>query len=369
MFGIINSLTNKIMKTGKSRKVNLAQSTPILMRSEKDVFIKPQPIVTYETDKKGKPILQLVKTGNKSEVQTLDGQPLYTHSKNGNKIIETVYSSNGKKLYEKETLPNDSYTKTIYENDGKTINSIVKVDDEGNVESKEIMNIAPANITDETKNNLPEYLYHFTSEENYKSIIKNGEMKATYSDKFLKSNGNKAIFLVDSDNLLNQWDSLKNKTRYSYLTRLLKFCDKSQNGKVMMLKIPTSKLNIDNLSFRNQNYVMDSFAMMRLPKETKEKFFACSKLINKIHKDNKIFTDDISSHIFMSEKMKHLENGCSISKLQEHSSEPCEILYSTDIPADLIKSATVIDISEIQNMPMYDEEAEQISKELVQNAL
>ena len=369
MFGINSNLFNKITSIHKTKYTNKLQSNPSLQETKNDVFIKPKQTITYETDKNGKPILQLIQVGNKSEVQTLDGQPLYTHTKVGNKINETVYSYNGNKLYEKETLPNNAYTKTIYESDGTTINSIIKVDDEGNIESKEIINTSPTNITDETKNNLPEYLYHFTSEENYKAIMESGEMQATYSDTFLKKNGNKAIFLVDSDNLLNHWDSLKDGTRHSYLIRLLKFCDKNRNGNVVMLKIPTSKLNIDNLSFRNQNYVMDSFAMMRLPKETRKKFFACSKLISKIYNEAKYFEDDISSHIFMPKKMEHLENGCSISKLQEHSSEPYEILYSTNISSDLIESATTIDISSIQNMPMYDEEAEQISKELIKNAL
>lgn len=334
-----------------------------------DVFIKPQPTVTYKTDKNGKPILQLVKTGNKSEVQTLDGQPLYTHIKNENGTNEIVYSFSGNKLYEKQIAPNGECTKTLFADDGKTINSIISFDKEGNVKSKEIINETSTEITDEAKENLPEYIYHFTSEENYKSMLESGEIKASYSDRYLRDNGNKAIFLVDSDNLLNHWDSLKNETRGSYLVRLLKFCDKSQSGKIVMLKIPTSKLDINNILFRNQNYVMDEFAMYDLPKKTREKFFACSKLIKEIHKDQETFMDNISCNIFMPEKMKHLKDGCSISKLQEHSSEPCEILYSTNIPSDLIESATVIDTSAIKNMPMYDEKAEQISKELVKKAL
>lgn len=369
MFGIDSSLTNKIGRVQK--QYNNINELPIFIppKLENDAFIKSQSSIIFEKSIEGKKVLQLIQNGNKSEIQLMNGLPIYKLVKDKDSFCEIIYSKDGEKLYEKTTYQNGESTKIIFADDGKTVDSIISFDKDGNVKSKKIINEKSVEITQEMKDSLPEYLYHFTSLENYNSILKDGALKATYSDRKLRDNGNKAVFLVDSDNLLNHWDSLKDGAISSYLVKLLKFCDKGEKSKIVMLKIPTSKLDIDNLTFRNQNIIMETLPIYNLGKKERAEYLACERLLKKIHPNSQKHFNKIVDDIFMKKRMDHLKNACPISSLQEHLSSPYEIVYQSNIPADAIQDAKIIDISSIFNEPYDDKETEEKAKRLVQDAL
>ncbi|MBR3605690.1 MAG: hypothetical protein IKL52_06655 [Candidatus Gastranaerophilales bacterium] len=101
------------------------------------------------------------------------------------------------------------------------------------------------------KVNLPDFIYHITSKENYEKILKDGKMKISEWEAN-SANGCNGIYFVDKDNFLNKWLGRK-------APELLGDCDigemlmmwtcKGTDGSVV-IKIPTSKLDLTKLRFR-----------------------------------------------------------------------------------------------------------------------
>lgn len=326
------------------------------------------PVVIYETNNKGKKVLKLVQTSNKSEIQTLNGSPLYRFVQGKKCTKETIYSKDNKKLYEILRNPNGHYRKTLFADNGVDIRAIVDFDEKDNVLRKRVMESTKKHLNKGAENGLPQYLYNFTSIRNYEKMGNDGVIRTT-TDNTLKREGNEAVFLADGDNHVNNWNSVENGNETSYITRLLKYCDKDKMGNIIMLKIPTAKLAKEGFTFRNQDWVMNNFPMFDLPKKEQEEYFAFSKLMSKIHKDKKLQNQGIENNIFMPDRMKHLIEGAPIKELENHSTAPYEILYKNDIPFDAIEDIKLIDIRPIINMPLYSAKTERMSKYLVKEAL
>ncbi len=96
-----------------------------------------------------------------------------------------------------------------------------------------------------TRKNIPEYLFHLTTKDNYKSILQDGYIKKSH-DRILNKD---AVFLIEKNNYLTEWskvfvdkDNLKNR-----LIEHVNLGDES-----VVLKITTKNLHLKKLFVRNQ---------------------------------------------------------------------------------------------------------------------
>lgn len=168
------------------------------------------------------------------------------------------------------------------------------------------------------KSNLPDFIYHITSKENYEKILKDGKMKI--SDWEANSgNGCNGIYFVDKENFLNKWLNRKETELFGDTDigeMLMLWTCKSTDGSVA-IKIPTSKLNPMQLRFRP--YLQ-----------------ACRESIETFDPD----TLKIDS--------KMVKEGLPIDDLikYKNSNEPIEYVYFGEITPDMFLGCTETSFSE-----------------------
>lgn len=158
------------------------------------------------------------------------------------------------------------------------------------------------------KVNLPEFIYHITSQENFEKILQ--DKKIVKSSFEVGQNGCCGTYLVDRDNFLQKWLGRQEPSLFG---------DADIGGMLMMwtskgsdpvaIKIPTSSLDLSKLRFRP--YVKACL-------ETAEKLDPETLKV-----DSKLVTE-----------------GLPLSDLAKYvgSNEPIEFVYTDEIPADLFNS-------------------------------
>jgi hypothetical protein len=97
------------------------------------------------------------------------------------------------------------------------------------------------------KHKIPRFIYHVTNKSNYESMLKDGVIKTTQDDLF-----GQGIFAVELTNLFKRWRVNKSWRNQSLQEKLVKHVAKGNNH-IIILKIPTEKLNQDLLKVRSQN--------------------------------------------------------------------------------------------------------------------
>ncbi len=324
--------------------------------------------VTTKCDKSGNVLFKCITKGSSSKIQTADGITLYSKMKKGNHYFETVYSMTGKKLFEIKTQKNGASVKTIFNDDGETIKSIITYSPKGEVIKKEVLSSQDTSLLQEEAK-TPKYFYHFTSLENYQSMLKDGVIKTT-TDKLLAREGNRGSFMVDSNNLLNGWATLEKGDEASSLVKLLKFSDKEKTNKIVMLKIYASKLQKNDIVFRVQSEVLNSFPVFDLPDKQQESYFAFEDLFDSCtddlpHKRN----IEILDSIFMPDRAKQLSQGIPLTNIDEYQNDSIEYIYKGDIPVDCISDAKIVDISKLEGMSYFESETEEVAKEILSSVL
>ena len=157
-------------------------------------------------NKKGEIRFWTIKSENSFKLYSKDNLLLYKMTKTPQSTVkETVYSIKGEKLWTLETYPDGTKIKEVFGEKG-TLKKTVKFSSENQIESSK--NHLRVEISEETKNKLPEYLYHITSTNSLENIKKTGLQ--TGEDNYLHANGDKAIFLLSKHELLDTWCNLTN---------------------------------------------------------------------------------------------------------------------------------------------------------------
>ena len=175
------------------------------------------------------------------------------------------------------------------------------------------MEINSCNITNFRSRKVPRYIYHFTNEHAYKSMCNDGFIKATTKDSFIKD---KAVFLIELENFCKNWgfnkswDQFSEPLQESLLMLASYFTTPSlieSKNKLVILKIPTDKLDSEKLFIRSEN-----------------KFF---EQILSVKKD----TTDLHPNI-----KQNLEGNtpATKSKLYKNRKEAIEYIYKGDIPIE-----------------------------------
>ena len=177
------------------------------------------------------------------------------------------------------------------------------------------MEINNSNITNFKSRKVPRYIYHFTNEQAYKSMCNDGFIKATTKDSFIK---NKAVFLIELENFCKNWgfnkswDQFSEPLQESLLMLASYFTTPSlieSKNKLVILKIPTDKLDSEKLFIRSENNFFEQ--------------------ILSVKKD----TTDLHPNI-----KQNLEGNtpATKSKLYKNRKEAIEFIYKGDIPINCI---------------------------------
>ena len=166
---------------------------------------------------------------------------------------------------------------------------------------------------------LPEFIYHITSKENYEKILKDGKMKIS-SCEGNSVNGCKGIYFVDKDNFLNKWVGRKEPELFGSDTfdvgeLLMIWTCKSTNGTVA-IKIPTDQLDKSQLRFRPY-------------------LIALKEAIETLNPETNIV------------ESKMVKEGLPIEDLSKYvNSEPVEYVYFGEITSDMFSGYTETTFSE-----------------------
>ncbi len=325
-------------------------------------------------NKKGDVRFWTIKNENSFKLYSKDNLLLYKLSKTPeNSIKETVFSIKGEKLWTLETLPDGSKIKEVFGEKG-VLKKTIKFSKENQIESSK--NYLRTEISEETKRKLPKYLYHITSTSSLENIKKTGLQ--TSEDLYLHANGDKAVFLVSENELLDTWQNLtngrKSSLEKSLLARLLKFCDKDRSGKLTILKIPTASLNLENLKIRGQENVgaFGGFCAIADKDKKQAKDYMLLKDTFKNFKEESggnIDLDTILEAIYLSDEQKHLEEGLELEEIEKTKEKPFEYFYKEKINPENIEIVGNLDIKEIQPMSLFEAGCEELSGFMVRQCL
>ena len=161
MLGINGLITGILASKIEKKQSKFPVNTNSLQH---DVFERTTTETSYENNNDGVPTLKLVKTGGRHEIQTMDVTKIYASERTLRGKKETIYSKNGKRLYELENHNDGRKTKTIYHSNGNSVKSIIEYDKNGKVQKKQVITPEKTRaLTQEEEKRIPKYLYHLTS--------------------------------------------------------------------------------------------------------------------------------------------------------------------------------------------------------------
>lgn len=215
---------------------------------------------------------------------------------------------------------------------------------------------------------LPKFLYHLSTRANYESIISSGSLNT------LKNSGQAGrdgLFMAELNNLFKRWHSSKDWNHPSLLDLLLKKASRGGSSELVILRIPTKNLNVDQLRIRSQNRLFgagkkyldftkkrDSYIMEELEKLKKMNLSESEQIIQ----ERKIweramekFPQSIEDKLRAQMHSPHNVNGAPAieRRLYEQRKEAIEYIYSDNIPASQVEKIGSIKLDEFYTKKEY----------------
>ena len=168
------------------------------------------------------------------------------------------------------------------------------------------------------KHKVKRYLYHFTSFDNYKKMIKDNKINMSHKDNYLNTPG---VFMIDLPNYTKRW--LNNDTYWSTQNLALTFLSETchNQDKLVCLRIPTASLDHSKLKIRSQ-----------------DEFF----------KHEKKWFEPVPEHIKTGDEAKN--RGLYVQR-----KECIEHIYQDEIPMDKVELVGIVDIDKNVVCRRYDE--------------
>lgn len=107
----------------------------------------------------------------------------------------------------------------------------------------------PKILSDKKEEIIPKYLYHMTSEDNYRKIMQDGILK--------KSNIDDLVYFSDIKNLINdsQKYNLENMLKWYSGLHPQANAPRFSNQKIVFIKVPVDSVGLDNITFRSVNVI------------------------------------------------------------------------------------------------------------------
>ena len=221
-----------------------------------------------------------------------------------------------------------------------TFDDIYKVIKLGNGRIRFVPKIQQVNGKNIISLEMPEYLYHITSETNMKLIQSSNKLMRSANEQL------PGVYLLDKENFLTRYLSVGDK-KYNLCKSILTHANNSNknSSNLIIIKIPTENLARNgNIRFRTQEdffYYQDK--IIELQKGLKEKFSL--RLLRddnnraqfeKYVLDNKLMTKSELDQ-FMAKMKEKIHMGYPIGKLKDiERNKAVEYIYSQDICPDII---------------------------------
>lgn len=221
-----------------------------------------------------------------------------------------------------------------------TFDDIYKVMKLGNGRIKFVPKIQQVNGKNIIPLEMPEYLYHITSETNMKLIQSSNKLMRSVNEQL------PGVYLLDKENLLTRYLSVGDK-KYNLCKSLLNHANSSNknSSKLIVIKIPTENLARNgNIRFRTQEdffYYQDK--IIELQKGLKEKFSL--RLLrddkNRAQFEKYVLNNKCMTRAeldqFMNEIKEKIHLGYPICKLKKlEKNKAVEYIYNHDICPDII---------------------------------
>ena len=258
------------------------------------------------------------------------------------------------KILDFNNMSQDKYRKLSYEELFPLLKS-AKLQNRFLEYSKLGSNFENLDISDIRENSysgkVPRYIYHLTPKENYEQMVENGCIKLS-SDPYFVRDG---IFTFELENLFKRWNSKGAEYKETLIEGLLRQVTKNQD-EIVILKIPTSKLEQNQLYIRSQKKF---FGSSLTPRQEVMKIMA-----TKYQDKENISTKDIFNVINESlnkcilEKNNDIHIRCGApayqSSLFKQRKEPIEYIYCDTIPLSNTEKLGEVKIAELNKFNEND---------------
>lgn len=205
------------------------------------------------------------------------------------------------------------------------------------------MTPAPLNFLENSvSQGIPKYLYHMTTKQNYRAIMKDGFLR-THNDRLC----GQGVFIFDIKNYFEKWKDVFSEQRGKNFTELLLDQVSKRRNKIVMLRIPTDKLDIDKLAIRSQNRLHKYCYTDIVRKEIEPEATVLANLFQRGEEGEEL----LLRKKFMQETSKdhnlpdvdHCFNGAPALEAQQYEQEAIEYIYRDNIPISDIEKVGEVD--------------------------
>lgn len=180
------------------------------------------------------------------------------------------------------------------------------------------------------RHKIPRYIYHLTTQRNYQSILKDGQLKTTEDPLYRQG-----VFAIDLINFFKRWGQNQAWGNSILQADLIEQVRKFTDG-LVILRIPTRNLDTDKLRIRSQNKLFswkyaheNEIDKIRDSNRGNQFTRLCNLLYNTA-------TERIANHLTHGSPAQQ-------SSLFTRRKEAIEYIYPEDIPADKIEKLGEID--------------------------
>lgn len=203
---------------------------------------------------------------------------------------------------------------------------------------------------------MPRFLYHLTTKRNYRAIMKDGFLRPHNDALF-----GEGVCTVDLMNCFKRWQELSCNDK-NYVSYLLNQVSKKKD-KIVIFRIPTTKLKYDKLAIRSQNRLHD---FMYTDFVYDEAIPQSRALGNLFQKGMGRAEEQELSNTFLKEILKehnipnvdHCIHGAPANQAAKykHRKEAIEYIYKDSIPASDIEKIGEVDLMWSMLSRKYHEE-------------
>lgn len=203
------------------------------------------------------------------------------------------------------------------------------------------------------KHKIPRFIYHMTSKKNYDSMLKDGVIKTT-QDVLI----NDGVFATELTNLFKRWRKSRDWGGNSLQEKLIQQVAKGHD-EIVILKIPTAKLNQDKLRVRSQN----SLFGWQKTENARTILADTQKELSNLPQEDHGWTDKIINllrkHMYQSmiaSRAEHLTKGAPAkdSHLFKQRKQALEYVYHDNIPITDAEKIGEVDIAQLRKSADYD---------------
>lgn len=204
------------------------------------------------------------------------------------------------------------------------------------------------------KHKVPRFIYHLTNKSNYESMLNDGFIKMSKDDVM-----GEGIFMTELPNLFKRWRKDKSWGNSSLQEELINQVAKGKD-EIVILRIPTKKLNHDLLRVRSQNLLFNWYLspkcdaainvaldiMKKIPKDKRKNWVteALQQIKKNLSKNN---TNKADVHLTEGSPAKN-------SSLFKQRKEAIEYVYREDIPISDVEKIGELDVAKLRASSGYD---------------